>query len=84
MLVKKKFVLKQELSVIIIGGVFVIETLSVILQILSVKTRGKRILKCSPIHYHFGESGMPEVKVVIMFWFVGFLLAPAGFLIGVL
>lgn len=77
-------VLKQELAVIIIGGVFVIETLSVILQILSVKTRGKRILKCSPIHYHFSESGMSEISVVLMFWFAGFILAGAGFLIGVM
>lgn len=77
-------VLKQELAVIIIGGVFVVETLSVILQILSVKIRGKRILKCSPIHYHFSESGMSEISVVLMFWFAGFLLAAAGFVIGVL
>ncbi len=76
-------VLKQELSVIVIGGIFVIETLSVILQILSVKLTGKRILRCSPIHYHFSYGGMPEVKVVLLFWFVGLILAALGFLMGV-
>ena len=62
-------------SLIIIGGVFVVETLSVILQVWSFKTRGKRIFKMSPIHHHFEMSGWSESKVVHVFWTVGLILA---------
>lgn len=59
---------KTELLLVIIGGVFVIEALSVILQVLSFKTRGKRIFRMSPIHHHFELSGWSEWKVVVFFW----------------
>ncbi|BFH61483.1 MULTISPECIES: phospho-N-acetylmuramoyl-pentapeptide-transferase [Paenibacillus] len=71
-------VTKTELLFIIIGGVFVIEMLSVVLQVVSFKTRGKRIFKMSPIHHHFELSGWSEWRVVITFWFVGIILAGIG------
>ncbi|KZE39076.1 phospho-N-acetylmuramoyl-pentapeptide-transferase [Bhargavaea cecembensis] len=60
--------MKQELLLLLVGIVFVIETLSVILQVISFKTTGKRIFKMSPIHHHFELSGWSEWKVVIVFW----------------
>ncbi|KZE73038.1 MULTISPECIES: phospho-N-acetylmuramoyl-pentapeptide-transferase [Paenibacillus] len=71
-------VTKSEILFIIIGGVFVIEMLSVVLQVASFKTRGKRIFKMSPIHHHFELSGWSEWRVVITFWAVGLLLAGLG------
>lgn len=60
--------LKQELLLIIIGFVFVVEAISVILQVASFKLRGKRIFKMAPIHHHFELSGLPETKVTMRFW----------------
>ena len=68
-------VTRQEFLLIIIGGVFVVETLSVILQIGSYRLRGKRILKCSPLHNHLVLSGDHEIKVVVRFWICAALLA---------
>lgn len=65
--------LKQELLLLLIGIVFVIETLSVILQVGSFKIRKKRIFKMSPIHHHFELSGWSEWKVVTVFWAVGLI-----------
>lgn len=64
-----------ELLLVIIGGVFVIETLSVIIQVVSFKTRGKRVFKMSPLHHHYELSGWSEWKVVVTFWSVGLLFA---------
>ncbi|SFS49983.1 phospho-N-acetylmuramoyl-pentapeptide-transferase [Marininema halotolerans] len=69
---------KTEFLLLIIGGVFVIETLSVILQVGSFKLRGKRIFRMSPIHHHFELMGWSEWRVVTTFWLVGFLLAGLG------
>ncbi len=66
---------KQELLLLLIGLVFVIETLSVILQVGSFKLRKKRIFKMSPIHHHFELSGWTEWKVVIVFWSTGLVVA---------
>lgn len=71
---------KAELLLLVIGLVFVIETLSVILQVGSFKLRKKRIFKMSPIHHHFELSGWSEWKVVVVFWSTGLIVA----LIGVL
>ncbi|GBG06153.1 phospho-N-acetylmuramoyl-pentapeptide-transferase [Paenibacillus sp. MY03] len=71
---------KTELLLIVIGGVFVLEMLSVILQVASFKLRGKRIFKMSPIHHHFELIGWSEWKVVTVFWTVGLLFAAAGIL----
>ncbi|MEA5018136.1 MAG: phospho-N-acetylmuramoyl-pentapeptide-transferase [Erysipelotrichaceae bacterium] len=76
-------VLKQELSLIIVGGVFVYETLCVIIQITSVKLFKKKVFRYTPIHYSFVIQGMSEIKVVRMFWILGFLFMIFGLLIGV-
>jgi phospho-N-acetylmuramoyl-pentapeptide-transferase len=65
---------KQELLLVVVGGIFVIEALSVILQVFSFKFRGKRIFKMAPIHHHFELCGWPETKVVIRFWILGVIL----------
>ncbi|MNR66623.1 Phospho-N-acetylmuramoyl-pentapeptide-transferase [compost metagenome] len=72
----------MELLLIVIGGVFVMEMLSVILQVGSFKLRGKRIFKMSPIHHHFELVGWSEWKVVTVFWSVGLLLAALGLLLA--
>lgn len=74
---------KLEVLLIIIGGVFVIETLSVILQVISFKTTGKRIFRMSPLHHHYELSGWSEWRVVVTFWSVGLLLAVLGIYIEV-
>lgn len=71
-------VTKSELLFIVIGGIFVIEMLSVVLQVGSFKLRGKRIFKMSPIHHHFELSGWSEWRVVVTFWAVGLVLAGIG------
>ncbi|MHA0855847.1 phospho-N-acetylmuramoyl-pentapeptide-transferase [Paenibacillus sp. CMAA1364] len=75
-------VTKSELLFLIIGGIFVVEMLSVVLQVASFKTRGKRIFKMSPIHHHFELSGWSEWRVVITFWIVGIVLACLGLYIN--
>jgi len=68
-------VTKHELILIVTGGIFVAEALSVMLQVASFKLRGKRIFRMAPIHHHFEQIGWPESKVIIRFWIVGILLA---------
>jgi len=67
--------IKKELLLILIGGVFVMEALSVILQVLSVKTRGKRIFKMSPFHHHLQLSGWKESQIITRFWILAIILA---------
>ncbi len=62
---------KKEILLVIIGGVFVLEALSVIIQVVSYKSRGKRVFKMAPLHHHFELKGWDESKVVIRFWIVG-------------
>jgi phospho-N-acetylmuramoyl-pentapeptide-transferase len=69
---------KHELVLVIIGGVFVIEALSVIIQVISFKTRGKKVFKMAPIHHHFEKGGMPESKIVIRFWILSIIFALIG------
>jgi phospho-N-acetylmuramoyl-pentapeptide-transferase len=66
---------KHEIVLAVVGGIFVIETLSVILQVASFKTTGKRIFRMAPIHHHFELKGWPEPKVIVRFWIVGIMLA---------
>lgn len=75
---------KQELLLLIIGIVYVVETLSVMIQVTSFKLTGKRIFKMSPIHHHFELSGWSERKIVIVFWGVAFLAAIVPLLLEVL
>jgi len=67
--------LKQEILLLFIGGVFVIEAISVILQVGSFKMRGKRIFKMAPLHHHFEQMGWQESKIIARFWIVGLILA---------
>ena len=67
--------LKQELLLPLIGGVYMIEAISVILQVGSFKLRGKRIFKMAPIHHHFEQLGWAESKVIVRFWIAGLILA---------
>lgn len=71
-------VTRQEVLLVIIGGVFVIETLSVILQIGSLRLTGKRVIACSPLHNHFVFRGVHEIKIVTRFWIGSALLAILG------
>lgn len=66
---------KNEFLFVLIGGIFVIEALSVIIQVASFKTRGKRIFKMAPIHHHFELMGWPETKVIVRFWIVSLMFA---------
>ena len=68
----------QPFTLIIIGGIFVIEAISVMLQVFSFKTWGKRIFKMSPIHHHFHIAGWAENKVVIRFWIISLIFAIIG------
>jgi phospho-N-acetylmuramoyl-pentapeptide-transferase len=71
--------LRREVLLALVGGIFVAETLSVILQVLSYKLRDKkRIFLCAPLHHHFEYKGWPETKVVFRFWIIGLLLAVIG------
>jgi phospho-N-acetylmuramoyl-pentapeptide-transferase len=66
---------KHEIVLAVVGGIFVIETISVMLQVASFKITGKRIFKMAPIHHHFELKGWPEPKVIVRFWIVGIMLA---------
>ena len=71
-------VTKHEIVLGIIGGLFVLETLSVIIQVVSFKTRGKRVFKMAPIHHHFEKLGWPETQVVVRFWIISIIFALIG------
>lgn len=71
-------VTKHELVLAVVGGIFVVETLSVILQVLSFKLTGRRLFKMAPIHHHFEIKGWAEPKTVVRFWIIGIILALVG------
>ena len=68
-------VTKHELILVIVGGIFVMETFSVIMQVAAYKLTGKRLFKMAPIHHHFEQIGWPESKVIVRFWIIGIILA---------
>ncbi|PKL37603.1 MAG: phospho-N-acetylmuramoyl-pentapeptide-transferase [Spirochaetae bacterium HGW-Spirochaetae-1] len=70
--------IKKEFFLVIVGGVFVLEALSVVIQVGSFKLRKKRVFKMAPIHHHFELSGWPEQKVVVRIWILGIILAILG------
>ncbi|NTU71766.1 MAG: phospho-N-acetylmuramoyl-pentapeptide-transferase [Coriobacteriia bacterium] len=70
---------KTELLLLIIGGIYVAETLSVVLQVASFKLTGKRIFRMAPLHHHFEMKGWSETKVMVRFWIITGILAGAGF-----
>ncbi|MFZ5996667.1 MAG: phospho-N-acetylmuramoyl-pentapeptide-transferase [Nitrospirota bacterium] len=68
-------VTKHEIVLVVVGGIFVIETISVVLQVASYKSTGKRIFKMAPLHHHFELKGWQEPKVIVRFWIIGIVLA---------
>ena len=70
--------MKHEIVLAIIGGLFVLETVSVIIQVVSFKLTGKRIFKMAPIHHHFEKKGWAESTIVIRFWIIAIILALIG------
>ncbi|MGD8570947.1 MAG: phospho-N-acetylmuramoyl-pentapeptide-transferase, partial [Gammaproteobacteria bacterium] len=71
-------VVRQELVLLIMGGVFVVETLSVIIQVASFKLTGKRIFRMAPLHHHFELKGWPEPRVIVRFWIITVILTLVG------
>jgi len=71
-------VAKQELLLVLVGGLFVIEALSVLIQVISFKTRGTRVFRMAPLHHHFELLGWTETQVVVRFWIIAVVFALAG------
>jgi len=71
-------VTKHEIVLAIVGGLFVLETVSVIVQVASFKLTGKRVFAMAPLHHHFEKKGWAEPTIVIRFWIIAFILALAG------
>ena len=71
-------IVRQEIVLFVMGGVFVLETVSVVLQVASFKLTGKRIFRMAPIHHHFELKGWAEPKVIVRFWIISFVLVLAG------
>jgi phospho-N-acetylmuramoyl-pentapeptide-transferase len=69
---------RQEVVLVIMGGVFVMETLSVIIQVASFKLTGKRVFRMAPIHHHFELKGWPEPRVIVRFWIITVILVLIG------
>ena len=69
---------KHEIVLAIVGGLFLLETVSVIVQVTSFRLTGKRVFKMAPIHHHFEQIGWTESQVVIRFWIIAFVLALIG------
>jgi len=69
---------RQEIVLIIMGGVFVVETLSVMIQVASYKLTGKRVFKMAPLHHHFELRGWPEPRVIVRFWIITIILVLIG------
>ena len=70
--------IRQEIVLFIMGGVFVLETVSVILQVASFKLTGRRIFRMAPIHHHFELKGWPEPRVIVRFWIISLMLVLIG------
>jgi phospho-N-acetylmuramoyl-pentapeptide-transferase len=69
---------RQELVLMIMGGIFVLETVSVMIQVASFKLTGKRVFRMAPIHHHFELKGWPEPRVIVRFWIITFILVLVG------
>ena len=70
--------IKQEIVLAIVGGLFVLEAVSVIVQVGSFKLTGKRVFRMAPLHHHFEQKGWTEPQIVIRFWIISMILAMAG------
>ena len=71
-------IIRQEIVLAVMGGVFVIETVSVILQVASFKLTGKRIFRMAPLHHHYELKGWPEPRVIVRFWIITVVLVLVG------
>ena len=71
-------IVRQEIVLVIMGGLFVVETLSVIIQVASFKLVGRRVFKMAPLHHHFELKGWPEPRVIVRFWIISFILVIIG------
>ncbi len=71
-------IVRQEIVLFIMGGVFVMETLSVMIQVASFKLTGKRVFRMAPIHHHFELKGWPEPRVIVRFWIITVILVLVG------
>ena len=71
-------IVRQEITLAIMGGIFVVETLSVIIQVASFKLTGKRVFRMAPIHHHFELKGWPEPRVIVRFWIISVMLVLVG------
>jgi phospho-N-acetylmuramoyl-pentapeptide-transferase len=70
--------IKHEIVLAIVGGLFVLETMSVIIQVASFKLTGKRVFRMAPLHHHFEQKGWKESTVVVRFWIISVILALIG------
>tara|TARA_B100001179_G_scaffold182151_1_gene137550 strand:- start:3329 stop:4270 length:942 start_codon:yes stop_codon:yes gene_type:complete len=71
-------IIRHEYVLLIMGGIFVVETVSVIVQVLSFKLTGKRVFKMAPLHHHYELKGWPEPRVIVRFWIITFMLVLLG------
>src|SRR5690606_993985 len=71
-------VVKQEIVLAIMGGVFVVETASVVIQVASYKLTGRRVVRMAPLHHHFALKGWAEAKVIVRFWIITVILVLIG------
>jgi phospho-N-acetylmuramoyl-pentapeptide-transferase len=71
-------VARQELVLLVMGGVFVVETVSVVIQVASYKMTGRRVFRMAPLHHHFELKGWAEPKVIVRFWIITFILVLVG------
>ncbi len=71
-------IVRQEIVLFIMGGVFVMETISVILQVASFRLTGRRIFRMAPLHHHFELKGWPEPRVIVRFWVITVVLVLIG------
>lgn len=71
-------IVRQELVLVLMGGIFVVETLSVMIQVASFKLTGKRVFRMAPIHHHFEKKGWPEPRVIVRFWIISVVLVLVG------
>jgi len=71
-------VVRQEIVLFVMGGVFVMETVSVMLQVVAYKLTGKRMFRMAPLHHHFELKGWPEPRVIVRFWIITVILVLIG------
>ena len=71
-------IIRHEYVLMIMGGIFVVETVSVILQVISFRLTGKRVFKMAPLHHHYELKGWPEPRVIVRFWIITFMLVLVG------